>query len=176
MFWDETPTIQRSYDKFYVSIFEFSQSGSHLLLNIIEGISHMLISIFCRDILKQTFFYLGYWTFHLLTLVKIINNSYREGLKNKQTTMVGFIQRSSDPSQPGRALDNKKSKIHFFLCLYYLYNHQILRELWRKKLISASFKMFKTNMFKSKSPTYSRDFWPDPPSNEKLSSSLFWMN
>ena len=29
--------------------------------------------------------------------------------------MVGFIQRSSDPSQPGRALDKKKSKITPFL-------------------------------------------------------------
>ena len=28
--------------------------------------------------------------------------------------MVGFIQRSSDPSQPGRALDKKNSKITQF--------------------------------------------------------------
>ena len=33
----------------------------------------------------------------------------------------------------GRALDNFFSKItQFFLCLYYLYNHQIWRELWWK--------------------------------------------
>ena len=29
----------------------------------------------------------------------------REGFKKKKKKMVGFIQRSSDPSQPGRALD-----------------------------------------------------------------------
>ena len=46
----------------------------------------------------------------------------------------------------------------------------------KKKLISASFKMFRTQKLKSKSPTDSRDFCPDPPSNEKLNSSLFWMN
>ena len=34
----------------------------------------------------------------------------------------GFLQRSSDPSQPGRAMDKKNSKIpQFLLCLY---NHQ----------------------------------------------------
>ena len=35
----------------------------------------------------------------------------REGLKKMNKKMVGFIQRSSDPSQPGRALDKKNSKI-----------------------------------------------------------------
>ena len=29
----------------------------------------------------------------------------REGFKSKKQKMVGFIQRSSDPSNPGRALD-----------------------------------------------------------------------
>ena len=46
----------------------------------------------------------------------------------------------------------------------------------KKKLISASFKMFRTKKLKSKSPTDSRDFCPDPPSNEKLKASPFWMN
>ena len=36
--------------------------------------------------------------------------------------------------------------------------------------------MFKTKKLKSKSPTDSRDICPDPPSNEKFKSSLFWMN
>ena len=36
--------------------------------------------------------------------------------------------------------------------------------------------MFRTKKLKSKSPTDSCDFCPDPPSNEKLKSSLFWMN
>ena len=58
------------------------------------------------------------------------NTCVREGLKRNGKKIVGFIQRSSDPSQPGRALDKKNSKLHsFFLCLYYLYNHQIWREL-----------------------------------------------
>ena len=53
----------------------------------------------------------------------------REGLK-KNKKMVGFIQRSSGPSQTGIGMDKKNSKIpQFFLCLYYLYNHQIWREL-----------------------------------------------
>ena len=57
--------------------------------------------------------------------------------------MVGFIQHSSDPSQPGRALDKKNSKITpFFLCLYYLYTHQIWRELWRKKWYLLLLKCF----------------------------------
>ena len=58
-------------------------------------------------------------------------NCIREGFQ-KNIKMVGFIKRSSDPSQPGRASDKKKSKIQKKkLCLYYLYNHQIWRELWR---------------------------------------------
>ena len=40
----------------------------------------------------------------------------------------------------------------------------------------ASFKMFRTKKLNSKSPTDNRDFCPDPLSNEKLKSSLFWMN
>ena len=33
----------------------------------------------------------------------------------------------------------------------------------KNKLISASFKMFRTKKFKSKSPTASHDLGPDPP-------------
>ena len=74
--------------------------------------------------------------------------------------MVGFIQRSSDPSQPGRALDKKNLKItQFFLCLYYLYNHQIWRELWRKIDI-CFFKVLCWTKWKSKCLTNSRDFYP----------------
>ena len=36
--------------------------------------------------------------------------------------------------------------------------------------------MFRTKKLKSKSPTDSRDFCPDPPSNKKLKSLRFWMN
>ena len=36
-------------------------------------------------------------------------NCIREGFNNNNK-MVGFIQRSSDPSQPGRALDKKNPK------------------------------------------------------------------
>ena len=35
--------------------------------------------------------------------------------------MVGFIQRSSDPSQPGRALDKKKSKIPIFFYVFIIF-------------------------------------------------------
>ena len=35
--------------------------------------------------------------------------------------MVGFIQRSSDPSQPGRALDKKKSKITQFFYVFIIF-------------------------------------------------------
>ena len=39
-----------------------------------------------------------------------------KGRFQKKLKMVGFIQRSSDPSQPGRALDKKNSKFtHFFM-------------------------------------------------------------
>ena len=31
-------------------------------------------------------------------------------------------------------------------------------------------------MWKSKSLTNSRDFYPDPPNKENLKSSVFWMN
>ena len=63
----------------------------------------------------------------------------------------------------------------FFLSLLCLLSPNLARNL-KKKLISASIKMFRTKKLKSKSPTDSRDFCPDPPSNEKLKSSLFWMN
>ena len=47
---------------------------------------------------------------------------------------------------------------------------------WLIELISASFKMFWGGKWKWKSPTNSRDFYPDPPNNEKFKSSVFWMN
>ena len=61
-------------------------------------------------------------------------------------------------------------KFHnFFMFLLCLLSPNLARTL-KKKLISASIKMFRTKKLKSKSPTDSRD------SNEKLKSSLFWMN
>ena len=42
----------------------------------------------------------------------------REGLKKKGKKRNGFIQCSSDPSQPGRAMDKKNKKFHnFFMSL-----------------------------------------------------------
>ena len=35
--------------------------------------------------------------------------------------MFGFIQRSSDPSQPGRALDKKNSKIPQFFYVFIIF-------------------------------------------------------
>ena len=35
--------------------------------------------------------------------------------------MVGFLQRSSDPSQPGRALDKKNSKIQIFFYVFIIF-------------------------------------------------------
>ena len=35
--------------------------------------------------------------------------------------MVGFIQRSSDPSQPGRALDKKIQKLHNFFYVFIIF-------------------------------------------------------
>ena len=35
--------------------------------------------------------------------------------------MVGFIQRSSDPSQPGRALDKKNQKLHNFCYVFIIF-------------------------------------------------------
>ena len=66
-------------------------------------------------------------------------------------------------------------KKHFFSTIFfYVFIIFIITkfgENFEEKLFSASFKMLKL-----KSPTDSRDFCPDPPSNEKLKSSLFWMN
>ena len=39
-----------------------------------------------------------------------MQEAIREGFKKK---MVGFIQRSSDPSQPGRALDKKNPQFFY---------------------------------------------------------------
>ena len=50
----------------------------------------------------------------------------------------------------------------FFMSLLCLLSPNLARTL-KKKLISASFKMFRTKKLKLKSPTDSRDFCPDPP-------------
>ena len=61
------------------------------------------------------------------------------------------------------------------MSLLSLYSPNLARTL-KKKMISASFKMFLVKKWKSKSLTNSRDFYPDPPNNEKYKSSVFWMN
>ena len=43
---------------------------------------------------------------------------------------------------------------------------------FEEKLISASFKMFGTKQWKLKSVTNSGKFYPEPPNNEKLKSSV----
>ena len=45
-------------------------------------------------------------------------------------------------------------------------------ENFEKQIDICFFKMFRTKKLKSKSPTDSRDFCPDPPNNEKLKSSV----
>ena len=45
----------------------------------------------------------------------------REGLKNIYKKMVWFIQRSSDTSQPGRALDKKNSKFTQFFYVFIIF-------------------------------------------------------
>ena len=47
-------------------------------------------------------------------------NCIREGFQ-KNIKMVGFIKRSSDPSQPGRASDKKKSKITPFFYVFFIF-------------------------------------------------------
>ena len=71
--------------------------------------------------------------------------------------MVGSIQRSSDPSEPGRALEKKNSTIFFYVFIIFIITK------FGENLISASFKMFFGGKLKSKSPTNSQDFYPDPP-------------
>ena len=75
----------------------------------------------------------------------------------------GFKKSSSDPSQPGRALDKKNSKITQIFIIFI-----ITKFGEKKKFISASFQMFWWKKWKSKSVTNSRDFFPDPPNNENF--------
>ena len=63
-----------------------------------------------------------------------------------------------------------------FLCVFIMFIITKFGENFEEMMDLVSFKMFRTKKLKSKSPTDSRDFCPDPPSNEKLKSSLFWMN
>ena len=48
-------------------------------------------------------------------------NSCKGRFQKTKQKMVGFIQRSSDPSQPGRALDKKNSKITHFFYVFIIY-------------------------------------------------------
>ena len=82
----------------------------------------------------------GVWTLGFCTIIYPcilcldiikIRKAVRDGFK-KMEKNDGFMQSSSEPSQPGRAMDKKNWKIKKKICLYHLYNHQIWRELWRK--------------------------------------------
>ena len=80
----------------------------------------------------------------------VVKNEYQQSLINelgkvskKNKKMVGFIQRSSEPSQPPN-----------------------LARTLNTKLISASFKTFGTKKWKSKSLSNSWDIYPDPLNNE----------
>ena len=70
----------------------------------------------------------------------IIGVGLGKGSKKEEEKMVGFIQHSSDPSQPGRALDKKKIKNSTIFCMSLL-SPNLVKTL-KKQLISASFKMF----------------------------------
>ena len=52
--------------------------------------------------------------------------------------MDGFIERSSDPSQTGRVLDKKKSKITQFLYVLIIFIITKFDENFEEKMISAS--------------------------------------
>ena len=82
--------------------------------------------------------------------------------------MVGLIQRSSDPSQPGRAMDKKNQKFHNF----YMFIITKFGKNFEEKIDICFFLKFWKKKWKLKSLTNSRDFHPDP----KLKSSVFWMN
>ena len=54
--------------------------------------------------------------------------------------MVGFIQRSSDPSQPGRALDKKNSKITQFFYVFIIFIITKFGENFEEKIDICFFK------------------------------------
>ena len=65
--------------------------------------------------------------------------------------------------------------IDFNYTLYYVSSTKF-GEHFEEKYISASFKMFRTKKLKSKSPTDSRDFCPNPPSMENsISFNVFFL-
>ena len=84
------------------------------------------------------------------------------------------IQILPPPHPP--SMEKKHLFFTIFVYVFIMFIITKFGENFDKKMISASFKMFRAKKLKSKSPTDSRDFCPDPPSNEKLKSSLFWMN
>ena len=85
--------------------------------------------------------------------------------------MVGFIQSSSDPSQPSKALDKKNSKITQFLYVFIICLITKFGENFEVKIDICFLKNVLVEKWKSKSLTHSRDFYPDPPNNEKLKFS-----
>ena len=78
---------------------------------------------------------------------------------------------------PPTPFDGKKTFFfHNFFYVFIIFLPSNLARTLKKIFIFASFKMFRTKKLKSKYPSDSRDLCPDPPSNEKLKSSPFWMN
>ena len=72
---------------------------------------------------------------------------------------------------------NKNIFFHnFFLCLYYVYYHQSWRELWRKNSYLLHLKCLEPKSWSQKVWLTAVISALTPPSNEKLKSSLFWMN
>ena len=96
-------------------------------------------------------------------------------IKKTLKVMEFSIQILPPPPPPPSMEKNIFFPQFFFMSLICFFSPNLARTL-KTKLISASFKMFSGEKLKSKSLTNSRDFYPDPPNDEKLKSSVFWMN
>ena len=91
---------------------------------------------------------------------------------NKDNNKKLKIMEFSIQILPSSPFDGKKTFFYVFI----VFIITKFSENFEEKMDIWFLKMFRTKKVKSKSPTDSRDFCPDPPSNEKLKSSLFWMN
>ena len=108
------------------------------------------------------------YNFPLIRLHQLGKVSIKRTLK----VMEFSIQILPPPAFDGKKIICFHNFLYVLLCLTL---PDLVRTL-KNKLISASFKMFRTSIWKFKSLTNSRDFYPDPPNDEKLKSSVFWMN
>ena len=63
----------------------------------------------------------------------------REGFKKKGGEMVGFIQRSSDPSQPGRTMDKQIQKFLNFMYVFIIFIITKLGENFEEKFYICFF-------------------------------------